>query len=222
MDTQTAAPFGTFCNLEHLFHAMAARGLDGIVATQPLNIYYLSRFNGLAHKSDEPRPYAVVISRHAPDHPILVIADYYLSTAAELAVPISDIRPFRAVMMPLDLPPAASDVDRFIDAGAASRPWIDAARAKYRLTMGEALADAIGALGVTQGRVGFADLGFGPRLGLAPPPRPPRPPPTRPSTPPPSRPSTPSRLPSRSSHHRVATPARAQHPCSIRCRCRGT
>ncbi len=166
MDTQTAAPFGTFCNLEHLFHAMAARGLDGIVATQPLNVYYLSRFNGIAHKSDEPRPYAVVISRHAPDHPILVIADYYLSTAAELAVPISDIRPFRAVMMPLDLPPAASDVDRFIDAGAASRPWIDAARAKYRFTMGEALADALGDLGLTQGRVGFDDLGFGHRLAL--------------------------------------------------------
>ncbi|MEC8182744.1 MAG: aminopeptidase P family N-terminal domain-containing protein, partial [Pseudomonadota bacterium] len=166
MDTQTAAPFGTFCNLEHLFHAMAARKLDGIVATQPLNVYYLSRFNGIAHKSDEPRPYAVVISRHAPDHPILVIADYYLSTAAELAVPISDIRPFRAVMMPLDLPPAASDVDRFIDAGAASRPWIDAARAKYRFTMGEALADALGDLGLTQGRVGFDDLGFGHRLGL--------------------------------------------------------
>ena len=105
MDTHAAAaPFGTFCNLEHLFHAMAARGLDGIVATQPLNVYYLSRFNGIAHKSDEPRPYAVVISRHAPDHPILVIADYYLSTAAELAVPISDIRPFRAVMMPWTWP----------------------------------------------------------------------------------------------------------------------
>ena len=79
-----------------------------------------------------------------------MIADYYLSTAAELAVPISDIRPFRAVMMPLDLAPtAASDVDRFIDAGAAARPWIEAARANYRFTMGDALADALDELGLT-------------------------------------------------------------------------
>ena len=145
---------------------MAARGLDGIVATQPLNVYYPSRFNGIAHKSDEPRPYAVVISSHAPARPILVIADFYLSTAAELAVPISAICPFRAVMMPLDLPPAASDVDRFIAAGAASSSWIDAARAKYHFTMGEALADALGDLALTQARVGFNNLGFGHRLAL--------------------------------------------------------
>ena len=69
-----------FCNLERLLDAMAARGLDGIVATGPLNVFYLTGFNGIAHKADEPRPYAVVLSRHAPDHPILVIADYYLGT----------------------------------------------------------------------------------------------------------------------------------------------
>ena len=42
--------------------------------------FYLSGFNGIAHNADEPRPYAVILSREALDHPIAVIADYYLSS----------------------------------------------------------------------------------------------------------------------------------------------
>src|SRR6516225_5364033 len=55
-----------FCNLDRLLHAMKARGLDGIVATTPWNVFYLAAFNAIAHKSDEPRPYAVILSRHLP------------------------------------------------------------------------------------------------------------------------------------------------------------
>jgi hypothetical protein len=51
-----------FCNLDRLLHAMKARGLDGIVATAPWNVFYLTAFNGIAHKSDEPRPYASIVS----------------------------------------------------------------------------------------------------------------------------------------------------------------
>ena len=43
-----------FCNLDRVLHALAARGLDGIVATMPNNVFYLTGFNGIAHKSDEP------------------------------------------------------------------------------------------------------------------------------------------------------------------------
>ena len=61
-------------------YALEVRGLDGIVATSHNNVFYLSGFNGFGHKSDEPRPYAVILSRHAPEHPIVVIADFYLAT----------------------------------------------------------------------------------------------------------------------------------------------
>ena len=54
-----------FCNLERLLFALEARGLDGIVATLPYNAFYLTGFNAIAHKADEPRPYAVILSRHA-------------------------------------------------------------------------------------------------------------------------------------------------------------
>ena len=98
-----------FCNLDRLLHAMEVRGLDGIVATQPNNVFYLTGFNGIAHKSDEPRPYAVIISRHTPEHPIMVVADYYLATFLGQPTWVEDIRPYRAVMMGLDLPARATD-----------------------------------------------------------------------------------------------------------------
>ena len=63
------------CNIERLVDALKMRNLDGVVVNSPYNMYYLSGFNGVAHKSDEPRPYAVVVSRAQPDHPILVVGD---------------------------------------------------------------------------------------------------------------------------------------------------
>src|ERR671923_75593 len=65
-----------FCNLDRLLAAMTARGLDGIVLSTPPNVLYLSGFNGIAHKADEPRPYALALSRHAPEHPILVLGGF--------------------------------------------------------------------------------------------------------------------------------------------------
>ncbi len=125
-----------FCNLDRVLHALEARGLDGIVATLPTNVFYLSGFNGIAHKSDEPRVCAVILSRHAPDHPIMVIADYYLATFLTQPTWIEDIRPFRAVMMPLDLPAQKSDIDRFIPPAAAGTAWVESARAQLRVRHG--------------------------------------------------------------------------------------
>ena len=88
------------CNIDRLIYAMEARGLDGIVASTPGNMFYLTGFNGIAHKSDEPRPYSVILARQNPDHPIVVIADYYLATFAANRSSIKlnvVIRYFRAI-----------------------------------------------------------------------------------------------------------------------------
>ena len=154
-----------FCNLERLLHGMEARGLDGIVATSAQNVFYLAGFNGIAHKSDEPRPYAVVLSRHAPEHPVLVVADYYLATFLAQPTWVEDLRPFRAVMMPLDLPPARTDIDRFIPASGAGVPWLERARGNYAYDMGSAMRGAMKDLGLARGRVAFDEPGFGMRLG---------------------------------------------------------
>ena len=126
-------------NLDRLLHALEARGLDGIVATTPNNVFYLSSFNGIAHKSDEPRVCAVVLSRHAPEHPILVIADYYLATFLTQPTWVEDIRPFRAVMMPLDLPASKGDIDRFIPTSGFGQAWVENARRTYGFDMASVL-----------------------------------------------------------------------------------
>lgn len=154
------------CNLDRLLHAMAARNLDGIVATTPQNVFYLTGFNSIAHKSDEPRPYAVVLSRHAPGHPVVVLADYYLATFLAQPSWVEDVRPFRAVMMPLDLPPARADIDRFIPQGGTRLPRFARARESYAFDMATALGGALKDLKLERSRVAFDDPGFGMRLGI--------------------------------------------------------
>ena len=175
LDTHGAASMPSFaraplpprlCNLDRLLHAMKARDLDGLVASLPYNMFYLTSFNGVAHKADEPRPYAVMLSRHAPEHPILVIADYYLATFLTQPSWVEDIRPFRAVMMPLDLPPQREDIDRFIPRAGAGVDWIQRARRNYAFDMAGAVRDALRDLKLERGRVAFDDMGFGFRLGL--------------------------------------------------------
>jgi Xaa-Pro aminopeptidase len=155
-----------FCNLDRLLVAMKARDLDGIVVSSPLNVFYLSGFNGIAHKADEPRPYALALSRHAPDHPVLVLADYYLGTFAIQPSWVRDIRPFRAVMMPLDLAPQRTDIERFIPHQAREMDWVPNARSRYAFDMSSALRGALADLGLERGTIGFDDLALGQRLRL--------------------------------------------------------
>jgi len=145
---------------------MAARGLDGIVVSSPLNVFYLSGFNGIAHKADEPRPYALALSRHAPDHPILVLADYYLGTFLSQPSWVQDIRPFRAVMMPIDRPPQSSDIDRFIPRDGMDIEWVRRARKHYAFDMDAALRAALVELQLDRGTLGFDDVALGHRLRL--------------------------------------------------------
>ena len=148
-----------FCNLERLLAAMTARGLDGIVVSTPLNVFYLSGFNGIAHKADEPRPYALVLSRHAPEHPILVIADYYLATFLAQPSWVRDIRPFRAVMMPIDRAAQREDIERFIPQEAKQLEWVRAARSHYAFDMASALRGALADLGLERGKVAYDAVG---------------------------------------------------------------
>ena len=155
-----------FCNLDRLLAGMEARGLDGIVAATALNVFYLTGFNGVAHKADEPRPYTVILARRAPEHPILVLADYYLTTPLHQPTWVKDVRPCRSVMSPMDLPPRPGDIDAHIPRSAAGVGWVERARAAYRFDSGEQVRAAMRDLGIDRGRVGFDDEGFGRRLGL--------------------------------------------------------
>jgi Xaa-Pro aminopeptidase len=153
-----------FCNVERLLAAMQVRNLDGIVVTSPLNVFYLSGFNGIAHKADEPRPCALALSRHAPERPVLVVADYYLASFLSQPSWVRDLRPFRAVMMPLDRASRREDIDRFIPREARDIDWLRNARERYAYDMSSALRGALADLGLERGTIGFDDLALGERL----------------------------------------------------------
>ncbi len=166
-NTPTRKPIaGRLCNLDRLVAVMTARGIDGIVASGANNVYYLTGFNPIAHKSDEPRPYAVVLSRHAPDRPALVMADYYVGTLVNQPSWVADIRPYRAVMMPMDVTPAAGDIERFLPHSAHGLAWTAGARRHFSFDKASAVRGAIADLGLATSRIAFDDLGYGMSLSL--------------------------------------------------------
>ena len=154
------------CNIERLVDALTMRNLDGVVVSSPYNTYYLSGFKGIAHKADEPRPYSVVFSRHQPDHPVLLVADYYVGSLIKQPTWIEDIRAFRAVMLPLDLPPQEGDLERFLPTGIDGVPWARNLRTHYSDNIAQSCREAMTDLGLGSGRVAFDDLRFGQQLGM--------------------------------------------------------
>ena len=122
----------------------------------------MSSLNAVAQKSDEPRPFAVVFSRHAPEAPILVLPEYYMGAMARQDSWIDDIRPYRSMISPLDRPASGADLEAFVPQSAVNLGWTDGARDHYAETMIESLEKALADLGLTGKRIAFDDA----RLGL--------------------------------------------------------
>ena len=154
-----------FCYFDRLMELMEIWNLDGLVISSEKNIFYLSGFNPIAHKSDEPRPYALVLSRYEPGHPILLVADYYLGHFASQPSWVKDIRPVRAVMLPKDLPPSDDDLERFLPHSIQNEPWVDQARDNYASSMISGCKVALQNLGLEKSRVGFDELRLAKRIG---------------------------------------------------------
>ena len=152
------------CNFDRLLGMLDHWKLDGVVLSTEKNVFYLTSFNPIAHKSDEPRPYAVVLSRHDPEHPILLIADYYLGHFLHQPTWVEDIRPLRAVMLPLDLPPQEDDLERFIPESRQEVPWVQQARTQYAKNLISGCQNAMRELGLASGRVAVDDLRLGHRV----------------------------------------------------------
>ena len=162
---ETALPV-RFCNYGRLLETMDDRGLDGIVATSRYNVFYLSGFRPNAYHQDEPPHAAVVISRHEPDHPVVVVAEHLLAFFLHQPTWVEDVRPFRSVITSLDLPPSRSDVDRFIPREAMNQRWIERARERYSMNIVEALGSAMRDLGLDRGKVGLDYPGLADLLGF--------------------------------------------------------
>ena len=158
------SPAPQLVDIDRLVDIMERREIDAVVASSHQNLYYLSSLNAVAQKSDEPRPFAVLISRHAPDHPILVMPEYYTGALARLGGWIKDIRPYRSMISPLDRAAQKSDLDRFVPQTVDNAPWIATARDAYAETMIDSLNSAFTDLKLSGKRVAFDDARLGMRM----------------------------------------------------------
>jgi Xaa-Pro dipeptidase len=161
---EKSSPIPQLVNVDRLVAIMEQRGIDGVVASSHQNLYYLSSLNAVAQKSDEPRPFAVVISRHAPDTPILVMPEYYIGAMARLDSWIEDIRPYRTMISPLDRPASPDDIERFIPQSHGDLDWLIGARDHYAETMIESLGKALSDLELSGKKVAYDDARLGLRL----------------------------------------------------------
>jgi Xaa-Pro aminopeptidase len=151
-----------------LFDTLEQRGLDGLVAYLRPNVFYLSGFAPPSNQSvHETNGYAaVIISRHAPDHPVIVVAEFDLAYFRQQPSWITDVRPYATLLLPFDVPLGPSPVDRFIPAAERSSGWAAAARAAYAPSLVAAVRAAVRDLGLDRGRVGFDDLRLAHSLAL--------------------------------------------------------
>ncbi|MBV9897984.1 MAG: M24 family metallopeptidase [Chloroflexi bacterium] len=164
--TRSALPT-PLCNLPRLFETLEQRGMDGLVAYLRPNVLYLSSFAPPSNQSvHETNGYAaVVISRHAPDQPIVVVAEFDLAYFLTQPSWISDVRPYATLLLPLDIPVGEAALDRFIPQSQRTTPWAQAARQKYAPNLVEGVRRALQDLGLSSGAVGFDDLRFAHQVG---------------------------------------------------------
>ncbi len=152
------------CNLERLLGAMEARGLDGLLSYYSRNVFYLGGYasgstgiygeaNGVA---------AFVISRHKPDHPIAIMPEFEAAYFVHQPTWVRDVRLYRTLILPFDVPTTPSAVDRFIPESARDIPWIQRARESFAESLTTACAQALRDVGLDRGRVGFDNLSFAP------------------------------------------------------------
>jgi Xaa-Pro aminopeptidase len=164
------------CNLGRLFDTMAQRGLDGIVSYLRPNVFYLSGFAPPASASvHETNGYAaVVISRHAPEHPVIVVAEFDLAHFLVQPSWVRDVRPYATLLSPLDVAWGASALEHFVPADLLRTERGAVARGHYAESLVAGTARAMRELGLGTGTVGFDDLRFagavaagGPRIADA-------------------------------------------------------
>ena len=153
------------CNLGRLLDTLEQRGLDGIVAYLRPNVFYLSGFAPPASASvHETNGYAaVVISRHEPEHPVIVVAEFDLAHFLLQPSWVEDARPYATLLSPLDVSWGASALDHFVPAGLLRSARGQAARAHFAGSLVEGTARAMQDLGLGAGTVGFDDLRFAAR-----------------------------------------------------------
>jgi Xaa-Pro aminopeptidase len=144
------------CNYQRLLDTLEARGLDGIVSHYGPNVFYLAGHASRRLQVHEANPYGVVlVSRHDPDHAILIVPEFEVQFFLHHPTWIEDVRSYRSLMVPMDLPWDRSAIDRFLPEAARDIAWVANAREHYYGDLQTAVVQAMQDLGLDGGRVGF-------------------------------------------------------------------
>lgn len=152
------------CHLERLLATIEARGLDGLLSYYSRNVLYLSGYaSGTTAIYGEANGVAAfVISRHQPEHPIAIVPDFEATYFLHQPTWVKDIRLYRSVILPFDVPTEPKALDRFIPAGARDVAWLQHAKQSYAESLPRACVQALRDVGLDRGRVGFDNLSFAP------------------------------------------------------------
>jgi Xaa-Pro aminopeptidase len=157
------APESTMrCNLQRLLDVMEQRGLDGLVSYYSPNVHYLSgaRINRtFIHEANALT--AVVISRHRPDHPIVITGSLYLTWFLHHPSWIEDRR---AAGSAADFADPDTVIDVLFPESTYELEWVKRARTSYAVDMIDGIARAMSDVGLDRGRVGFDNPRIGPAV----------------------------------------------------------
>ena len=134
--------------------------MDGLVSYLRPNVLYLSGFAPPASASvHETNGYAaVVISRHEPEHPVIVLAEFDLAHFLGQPSWVTDARPYATLLTPFDV--VWSALDPFVPAAVLKTDRGQAARGHYATSLVEGIRRAMQDLGLARATVGFDDLRF--------------------------------------------------------------
>src|SRR5512145_176909 len=155
-------PPARLCHVGRLVATLEQRGLDGLVAYLRPNVFYLSGFAPPASASvHETNGYgAVVLSRHAPEASVLVVAEFDLAHVLGQPSWVTDVRPYATLLTPLDVSWGPAPLDRFVPAPLLATSPGQHARRHHAPSLVEAVRRAMRDLGLARATVGFDDLRF--------------------------------------------------------------
>ena len=116
------------------------------------NVFYLSGYATRRLQVHEANGYGVVvISRHEPEHPIVIVPEFEVYYFVTHPTWIEDVRPYRSLFMPLDRPWDRSAIDLFLPEASREIAWVKRARARYAEDLPAACVQAIEDLGLRRG-----------------------------------------------------------------------
>jgi Xaa-Pro aminopeptidase len=156
------------CNINRLIETMKERQLDGIVALLRPNVYYLSNFmtTGYPASHEANGGASLTISRHDPEHPILVVSEADFAVFLDRPTWVEDIRPCASIQLPFGVAVEPSALSRFVPDSVWATSWGQRARGRYEQDLVVATRNAMRDVALVKGRVGFDSLRFGNALAV--------------------------------------------------------